>query len=168
MQHSQGKYPQIMMFEGDLLRSYFKGLFDSSPFKRNLPLVGAGDVIRWWESRRFFFNAVVGCTGVITCVLLIICAVTADSIVGEPIGLPDGPLLGVFGIFFYGLLANLFYTGGWIGELLMRATTTAERSTAFGLKAFRVGVNFSIFITLCPAVICWVAFAVALMKAQKH
>ena len=30
------------------------------------------------------------------------------------------------------------YTSGWICELLMRSTTTAERST---LKAFRIGVN---------------------------
>jgi hypothetical protein len=49
------------------------------------------EVIRWWEGRRLYFNSVVGFTGVITCVLLIICAFTADSIVGEPIGMPDGP-----------------------------------------------------------------------------
>jgi hypothetical protein len=157
-----------MEFVSDPLHSYFKNLYDSPPFKRDLTLVGTADVIRWWESRRFFFNAVVGCTGIITCVLLITCAFTADSMVGEPIGLADGPLLGVFGIFFYGLVANLFYTGGWIGELIMRAITGAKRSTAFGLKAFRIGVNFSIFITLCPAAICWVAFAVALLKGQTH
>jgi hypothetical protein len=42
------------------------------------------------------------------------------------------------------------------------------RSAAFGLKAFRVGVKLSIFVTLCPAVICWLAFAVALLQGQKH
>jgi hypothetical protein len=151
-----------------MLRRYVRGLFQGSQFRRNLPLTGAAEVIRWWESRRFFFNSVVGCAGVITCVLLIVCAFTAESTVGEPIGMPDGPLLGVFGIFFYGILANVFYTGGWICELLMRATTTAERSAAFGLKAFRIGVNFSIFLTLCPAAVCWLAFAVALVKGQKH
>jgi hypothetical protein len=82
--------------------------------------------------------------------------------------LPDGPLLGIFGIFLYGILAKVFYTGGWICELPMRTTTTAERSAAFGLKAFRVGVKLSIFVTLCPAVICWLAFAVALLQGQKH
>ncbi len=94
--------------------------------------MNAGEVIRWWEGRRFFFNSVVGCTGVITCVLLIVCAFTAESSVGEPIGMPDGPLLGVFGIVFYGILANVFYTGGWISELLMRAVTTTEKASAFG------------------------------------
>jgi hypothetical protein len=29
-------------------------------------------------------------------------------------------------------------------------------------------VYFSILLTLCPAVICWIAFAVALLKGQKH
>jgi hypothetical protein len=88
--------------------------------------------------------------------------------VGEPIGLPDGPLLGIFGIFLCGILAKVFYTGGWICELPMRTTKTAERSAAFELKTFRVGVKLSIFVTLCPAVICWLAFAVALLQGQKH
>jgi hypothetical protein len=40
--------------------------------------------------------------------------------VGEAIGILDGPLLGVFGILIYGILANVFYTGGWIAELALR------------------------------------------------
>lgn len=91
-----------------------------------------GEVIRWWEGRRFFFDSVVGFTGVTTCVLLIICAFTADSTVGEPIGMPDGPLLGFFAIVFYGILANLFYTCGWISELLRRAVTATKRASVLG------------------------------------
>lgn len=75
--------------------------------------------------------------------------------------MPDGPLLGMFGIFLYRLLANVFFTGGWICELIVRTEVTAETANAFGLKAFRIGVQFSIFITLCPAAICWLLFAVA-------
>ena len=142
--------------------------FQGSQCRRDRPLINPGEVIRWWEGRRFFFNSVVGCTGVITCVLLIVCAFTAESSVGEPIGMPDGPLLGVFGIVYYGVLANVLYTGGWISELLMRAVTTTEKASAFGLKAFRTGVYFSILLSLCPAVVCWIAFAVALFKGQKH
>jgi hypothetical protein len=142
--------------------------FQDSQFRRDRPLINPGEVVRWWEGRRFFFNSVVGCTGVVTCVLLIVCAFTAESSVGEPIGMPDGPLIGVFGIVFYGVLANVLYTGGWISELLMRAVTTTEKASAFGLRAFRTGVYFSIFLTLCPAVVCWIAFAVALLKGQKH
>lgn len=68
---------------GDSLRG-----FRGSEFRRDQPLMNPGEVIRWWEGRRFFFNSVVGCTGVITCVLLFVCAFTADSTVGEPIGMP--------------------------------------------------------------------------------
>jgi hypothetical protein len=144
------------------------GLFSGPHFKRERPLHGAGEVIQWWEGRRLFFNAVVGCTGIITCALLVICAILADSVVGEAIGLPDGPLLGVFGIFFYGILANVFYTGGWIGELALKTVTTATKSNSFALKSFRAGVAFSVIITLLPAAVCWIAFALAVLHGQKH
>ena len=127
-----------------------------------------GEVIRWWEDRRFFFNSIVGCTGVITCLLLIACAFTGESSVGEPWACRTGPLLGVFGIMFYGVLANVFYTGGGLSDLVMRAVTATEKASAFGLKAFRTGVFFSILLTLCPAAVCWIVFAVALWKGQKH
>jgi hypothetical protein len=149
-------------------RSFLSVLSVGPIFRRDIPLVGAGDVIRWWEARRFFFNCVVGCTGIITCALLIVCAVWAESAVGEPIGLPDGPLLGVFLAFFYGILANIVYTGGWLCELLMRTTMTAERAAEFGVKGFRIGVQFSVFVTLCPAALSWLLFAIAFFKGQKQ
>jgi hypothetical protein len=82
--------------------------------------------------------------------------------------LSDGPLLGIFGIFLYGILANAFYTSGWICELLLRKVMTTERRATMGLKAFRFGTIFSILLTLSPAAICWIAFAVALLHGQKH
>jgi hypothetical protein len=145
-----------------------KAFFNRPEFKRELPLNGPLEVIQWWETRRVFFNYVVGCTGIITCILVIVCAFIADSVVGEAIGMTDGPLLGIFFILFYGILANVFYTAGWIAELTFRTSTTAKRSAAFGLKAFRAGMVFSIFLTLCPAVLCWLAFAVAFLHGQKH
>lgn len=158
---------EISQFIPMIVRS-IKTLLGGPRFERSEPIDRASDVIRWWESRRLFFNMVVGCTGIITCILLIVCAFMADSTVGEPIGLPDGPLLGVFGVLLYGILANICYTGGWISELLVSATSKAKSSTSFGLKVFRIGLIFSIFVTLCPAVICWLVFAIALLKGQKH
>ena len=148
--------------------SFVEPLFKGPKFERSQSPSGTGGVIQWWESRRLFFNLVVGCTGLITCALLIVCAFISDATVGEPIGMTDGPLLGVFLIIPYAILANVFYTGGWIGEVLVRRGSTAERASAFALKAFRWGISFSIFVTLCPAVVCWIAFAVALLKGQKH
>jgi hypothetical protein len=94
-------------------------------------------------------------------------ALIAEPTVGVPIGLPDGPLLGVFGILFYGILANFCYTGGWIAELLLRSISDGETSTAFGLRAFRLGVKFSILLTLSPAIVCWISLGVALIGGHK-
>jgi len=143
-------------------------LYDRPIFERETPVDDPRDVIRWWESRRLFFNLVVGCAGILTCILLIVCAFVSEPIVGEAIGLPDGPLLGIFGIFFYGIFANLFYTFGWICELQMRRMTTTEKSAVFGIKSFRAGVTFSILLTLSPIVVCWLAFALAVMHGQTH
>ncbi len=151
-----------------MLLRMMKSFFGRPEFKRDVSAAGAGEIIRWWESRRVFFSVVIGCTGMLTCVLCIACALLAESLVGEAIGMPDGPLFGVFFILFYGILANVFYTAGWITELAYRTSTTAERSGEFALKAFRVGMGFSIFLTLCPAILSWLAFAIALLHGQKH
>ena len=151
-----------------MIGSWLKKFYERPDFVRINPTVSAGDVIRWWESRRLFFNLIVGITGLVTCVLLVVCAFTADSLVGEPIGMSDGPLLGIFMIVPYALLANVCYTAGWISELLVRTARTADDAAALAVRAFRAGIAFSIFVTLSPAVICWLVFAVALMKGQKH
>ncbi len=156
------------MSRAGILFGLIKSWFDGEKFKRDLPCAGDVEVILWWESRRFFFNYVVGLAGILTCILCLICAFTSEPIVGEAIGLPDGPLLGVFGIFFYGILANVFYTGGWICELLLRRATTAERAAAFGVRAFRLGLQFSVILTLLPSVLCWGAFGIALLHGQTE
>jgi hypothetical protein len=143
-------------------------LYNRPIFKRETPVGDDRDVIRWWESRRLFFNFVVGCAGILTCILVIVCAFVSEPIVGEAIGLPDGPLLGVFGIFFYAILANVFYTFGWICELLARTMTATENSAVLGVRSFRAGVTFSILLTLSPIVVCWLAFALAVLHGQTH
>jgi len=142
--------------------------YDRPIFKRETPVDSGRDVIRWWEDRRLFFNFVVGCAGILTCILMIICAFVSEPIVGEAIGLPDGPLLGIFGISFYAIFANLFYTFGWICELLARAVTSTEKSAVLGIKSFRAGVTFSILLTLSLIVVCWLAFALAVLHGQTH
>jgi hypothetical protein len=144
-----------------------KTFYDRSVFKRESPTVTVHEVIRWWKTRRPFFNEVVGCAGIVTCVLLIVFAAISEPIVDEAIGLPDGAVLGIGGILLYGILANVFYTSGWICELLVRAVTTTKKSALIGVKAFRAGITFSILLTLAPAVICWIAFAVAVMHGQE-
>jgi hypothetical protein len=142
--------------------------FNGPKFKRQSSLESSDEIVKWWESRRVFFNVVVGSTGLVTCALVVICILASDATVGEAIGLPDGPLLGVFGIIAYGIMANICFTAGWISELILRSMLTPERSSAYGLKAFRFGIQFSILITLLPALICWLIFVIALASGQKH
>ncbi len=147
---------------------WIRRFYKRAEFSRDHPVTGAQEVIRWWEERRPFFNIVVGCTGILTCLLLLICAFSSEASVGEAIGMPDGPLLGIFFIPLYAILANICYTGGWVTELVARATAKADLATALGLWAFRWGISVSIFVTLTPAIVCWIAFAVALLRGQKH
>ena len=146
----------------------FRTLYNKPIFQRETLAPSTRDVVGWWESRRIFFNLVVGLTGVAACFLMIVCAFASEPMVGEAIGLPDGPLLGLFGIFFYGILSNVFYTSGWICELLMRTVSTAEKSSAAALQAFRAGVTFSVILTFSPAILSWVAFCITLAHGQIH
>ena len=77
-----------------MLRRALQRVLDGPSYQREQPVDSPNQVVQWWEARRLFFNAVIGCAGLITCLMVIICAVISDSMVGEAIGLPDGPLLG--------------------------------------------------------------------------
>lgn len=148
-------------------QSVFNAIVDGPKFKREGVPRTAFDVVGWWESRRFFYNIVVGCTGMASCLLIAIWVLVSETTVGEPIGLPDGPLLGIFGVIMYGILANICYTAGWLSELIVRSVSTSERSAAYALKTFRLGVQFSVLLTVLPAAICWIVFVVALITGHK-
>lgn len=142
----------------------FDAILYGPKFKSEPLAMTALSVVGWWESRRFFYNVVVGCAGLASCVLVAICAVVSDMTLRESVDLPlpDGALLGVFAVIAYGIFANIVYTAGWIFELIVRALSTRERSAAYALKTFRFGVQFSVVLTFLPAAICWISFAVAL------
>lgn len=148
--------------------SSIKGIYKRAEFSRVDEATETSTVIHWWEARRPFFNVVVGCTGIVTCFLLLVCAFSSDALVGEAIGLPDGPFLGVFLIPVYAIFANICYTAGWVVELLVRAACKADAAAALATKMFRWGITFSIFVTLSPAILCWIAFGLALLRGQKQ
>ncbi len=136
-------------------------------YARACRLGGPCPVILWWETRRLYYNAVVGVTGVIAGALMIVCALLAEPLVGTPIGLPDPPLFAVLGAILYGIMANVCYTGGWIVELLLRATRRGADTTAFARRALRVGVRFSVALTLLPAAVSWAVFGINLLLSRK-
>ena len=115
-------------------------------------------VILWWEYRRLPYNVIVGATGLLTTTAMITTAYVCSSGGGEPIGLPDPPILLPLGIIAFGVLANVFYTGGWIAELLI-ARVSGVDSAHFGLAAFALGTFFSVLVAIAPGVLV-VPFAV--------
>jgi hypothetical protein len=102
----------------------------------------------------FFYNVAVGCTGLASCVLVAICTLVSEATIREPIGVPDGPLLGIFAVIAYGILANVCYTAGWLSELMMRSRLSHDGLAVYAVKTFRLGVQFSVLLTLLPAAIC--------------
>jgi hypothetical protein len=135
-------------------------LLDSSACQRAHLKDDHLDAIEWWEKRRFFYNKVLACVGTVTCVLMITCGLISEPLVGEAIGIPNPPALAPLGTIAYGIIANIFYTGGWIAELFLARFKTSANPIAFRARAFRIGLKFSIAVTLFPAVLSWVVLLV--------
>ena len=92
-----------------------KDLFNLDPDKSLLTAFG------WWEKRRWIYNVVVGFTGAFFMFLM-----------------PMISSFDVLGIIFYGLLANLFYSLGFLIEVVARyyfkneSDFTDRRNLMFG------------------------------------
>jgi len=99
----------------------FKKLLAVPFFHRERTSERSGEIIRWWESRRVVFNLmnlVVG--GSLLLVLYIL-----DSMIkarfGEPLTIRNLPLEILFWIIVgYAVLLNVFYTGAYLFELIVR------------------------------------------------
>lgn len=108
------------------------------------------DIIKWWELRRIPYNLAVGTTGILTLAVVLLVAGIASEKFGEPLGLPDPPIIAVFAVIGYGIGANVCFTGGWIAEILVRRLWP-ERIGIFGQASFFFGFVFSVVLTLVPA-----------------
>ncbi len=87
---------------------------------RDTPLSSAREIIGWWESRRIPFNLVVGTTGIVSCIVIGIVGLGSSILFNSEFGLPDPPLFAVAGFFIYAIIANIYFTGGWLLELAVR------------------------------------------------
>jgi hypothetical protein len=125
------------------------------------------EIIEWWETRRVFYNVVVILVGVVSVVLMISCGAIAEPLVGEAIGIPDGGFFIPFGAIVFWFFANVCYTGGWIAELLLSRFKADRNTNAVGILAFRLGVKFSILVTLFPAVLSWAVFLFSLATGRR-
>ncbi|HTX76082.1 MAG TPA: hypothetical protein VMD29_07760 [Terracidiphilus sp.] len=105
----------------------------------------AGQVIAWWEWRRFAFNALlllIGFAALIGFEFLMERSIPPGEDAEEPMAL-------FLGVVAYGVMANICYTFGWIVELIQRQAdpfVARER----GRKMFRAGMISSCILTTGP------------------
>ena len=128
MRHSMTMQLQKLLFEPTLARSPLR-------------------VIHWWESRRLTYNAIVGATGL---VVLGYCYGLELLVLGRIAGPPWQAVVA------YGLVANVFYTLGWVVE------NVAERWLkrplyGIGPALFRHGLVFSLGLTVLPGILVTIA-----------
>ena len=114
------------------------------------------DIIAWWESRRLRFNLWVGVTGFVTWWLVLIAggaSVKPGVDFEEPLAMTLGPIA-------YAILANVFYTSGWILDVVTSAD--GPRKTLF-----KIGLIFSVVLTALPGLWAVAAFLITLYTGRK-
>jgi|SRR5579862_2380981 len=113
------------------------------------------DTIAWWEIRRIPFNLAVLAAGITSWLVI-------DRI-GSRMDLPGAGGMQAFGmlvgVIAYAIAANIFYSLGWIVELLW-SNGDKTRIESLRPKAFRLGLIFSVLLTLLPAVLLPLAWAI--------
>jgi hypothetical protein len=90
-------------------------------------------LLKWWERKRIWFNFLVGLSGLLPLLFT---------------GLTYFNLLSLLGICFYGLMANICYSLGFLSELLIKLYI--KPSFEFGEKrklVFLLGTAFSMIVT---------------------
>jgi hypothetical protein len=115
----------------------------------------ARETIVWWEKRRIAFNLAVLAAGFVSGLVI--------ELVGSRFVKPGDdvvePLAIIFGVIVYAVAANACYTLGWITEILWNGGDPT-RTEAVRPKVFRLGMIFSVVLTLLPGVLVPIAWAV--------
>jgi hypothetical protein len=120
--------------------------------QRDTPVSTVWQAIGWWESRRVAFNLIVGSAGVLSSLIVGIVGLGSHLLFDSDFGVPGSPLLTVFAVAIYAVMANVCYTGGWIAELGIRRAWP-EQADRFATLTLALGVVFAVLLTLSPAVL---------------
>lgn len=119
-------------------------------------------LIGWWESRRIFFNFIVGVSGIISLLVITLVSFISEKVSAQFIEWPDPPLFLLFVIFIYATMANICYTFGWILELIAREVW-GENAKYFGEITFTFGIIGSVLLTLIPGFLVALTFFITLL-----
>jgi hypothetical protein len=115
------------------------------------------DAIVWWEIRRIPYNVTLAILGMMT-IGAVLWFESHFAAAGESVLNPLGLIVGVV---LYGLAANVFYTLGWVSELLWSGGDTS-RTASLRRRVFLIGLAASCAITLSPIVLIpslWFVFS---------
>jgi hypothetical protein len=98
----------------------------------------AGGIINWWEGRRIHFNAIL-------LAIIIVATIVSGATNGQGIRtrLWGAGVTFVISIFVVLLPANIWYTGGWIADLLIKKGLRLN-VTGFGPWALGAEIVFSL------------------------
>jgi hypothetical protein len=113
-----------------------------------------GAVLRWWESRRLFFNVCVGAAGLLS--LATISLMTHLLPLGGPFPVTWRAVL------VYAVMANLAYLLGPAADLALRQVL-GDRAPALGPVLFRYGLAFSIGLSLLPIPLAALGWLISLI-----
>lgn len=109
----------------------------------------------WWEARRPAYNAIVGLAGVITLAMVQTISWLPPHV--QRIVVPWQVVV------LYGLMANAFYSCGFLIEALCEGLWHGEVAPV-GPSLFRQGLVFSVGLTLLPIAVAWMSYLFDLVK----
>ena len=120
------------------------------------PLSTRGDIIRWWETRRYAFNAFLLAVGFASWILVMI----AGSAAVKPGEDFEEPLAMLFGTVIYAVMANIFYTMGWVVDTIFYNGRPRTR-------LHKAGLIFAMILTAVPGVWAVVAWLITVFTGRK-
>jgi hypothetical protein len=115
---------------------------------------GAWSIIAWWEKRHLPYNFFVGSVGLASAILNLWLWLTYLESPGEDDGF--GPVVPAI---LFGILANVFYTSGWIVEVLA-LWFRGRGSVTMGPRLFKTGLIFSLVLASLPGLFMFFAVVV--------
>jgi hypothetical protein len=123
-------------------------LFPAPAPRRALP------ILKWWESRRLGYNAIVGSVGLVSLGFTWLMGVLPPGGHG---GIPPLAVVAV------GLAANVCYTIGPVVEIAIE-NLWGRRALPTGPTLFRMGLTFSVGLVSMPVLISLFDYAVRIAK----
>ena len=114
------------------------------------PATSTWDIICWWENMRWVYNGAVGAAG-LTVVLAYLFLTLISSWHAYSLHWQYAVMQIAIPSVVYAVAANIFYTTGWISEILLHRYTDVKTDD-FAKIAFIGGTVLSVLLTLIPTI----------------